>query len=418
MKEFAVFILLFIAIIGSYSYNFISIDLATFLLFILVLGLLIYRDRRKVDFDKIVFMRRTKKGRNFIDKTARNHRGFWKIVGVVGVIVAIPVLVFGSLFLISQAASVAAGAKEGGVRLLLPGPVSVPTSMPGVFVVPWWIWVIGVAIVIIPHEFMHGIMCRIDKVKIKSVGWILLVVIPGAFVEPDEKQLKKSKRSTKLKVYAAGSFANIATALIVLVIMASFFSVSFTNSGVYVNAINNTPAWNAGINGTITQIENYKISNEMELKSVLSNFSPGDTVMVSTLEGNAVVSQFRFSIDFLIPRPAAVTNNIAHNYTVMLENHPESSGAYLGVAVMAQSVSYNGESLYSYVMVSTLLMWIYIFSLGIGIVNMLPIKPLDGGLLFEEIVGKFTKHGKNIVRAVSIIMLIILLFNLIGPIFV
>lgn len=54
MKEFAAFILLLLAIIGSYSYSFISVDLATFLVFILVLGLLIYRDRKKVDFDKIV----------------------------------------------------------------------------------------------------------------------------------------------------------------------------------------------------------------------------------------------------------------------------------------------------------------------------------------------------------------------------
>ena len=47
----------------------------------------------------------------------------------------------------------------------------------------------------------------------------------------------------------------------------------------------------------------------------------------------------------------------------------------------------------------------------------IPIKPLGGGLFFEEIVGKFTKRTKIIVRAVSVAVLILLIFNLVGPIF-
>ena len=95
-------------------------------------------------------------------------------------------------------------------------------------------------------------------------------------------------------------------------------------------------------------------------------------------------------------------------------------GAYIGINVIGQSVKYNGniETFQNFQIVIILLMWIYVFNLGIGIVNMLPIKPLDGGLMFEEIVRHFTKRDTIIVKIVGGIMLIVLLFNLIGPIVV
>ena len=64
-----------------------------------------------------------------------------------------------------------------------------------------------------------------------------------------------------------------------------------------------------------------------------------------------------------------------------------------------------------------LFFWIFVLNLGIGVVNILPIKPLDGGLFFEEIVGKFFKNPAPIVKGVSILVVALLVFNLLGPIF-
>lgn len=422
MKEFLLFVILLFAVIAGYNYNVISLDLSTFFVFILMTGLLIYRDRRKVKLEGIVFIRRTQKGRNFIDRTAKGHPAFWRIMGTIGVVIAVPILVLGSFFLISQAAAVATGeaGAEGGVRLLLPGPVSSPTSLPGIFVVPWWIWIIGVAVVIIPHEFMHGIMCRLDKIRIKSVGWILLAVIPGAFVEPDENQLKKARRSTKLKVYAAGSFANIVIAMVVLVVASVYFSASFSHSGVFVATLNNTPAADAGLAGSITGIDNYPVRSADDVRIILEKYKPGDVVDVKTLEGDMVAPSFVLDqADFFIPKPVAVTNTTEEKtYKITLSEHPERGVAYLGVSVLFPSMRYAGQDFEVYRTIATLLLWIYVFNLGIGIVNILPIKPLDGGLLFEELVGHFTPNTKMIVRTVSGIMLFVLLFNILGPIFV
>jgi len=419
MKEFVVFIALLALSLAAYTYNYISVDLATFFAFILVVGLLIYRDRKKVKFESIVFIRRTKKGRDFIDRTAKKHRTFWSVLGTLGVIIMIPTLVLGSFFLITQAAKIAGGEKEGGVRLLLPGPVSAPTNLPGAFVVPWWIWVIGIAVVIVPHEFMHGIMCRLDKIRIKSVGWILLLIIPGAFVEPDEKQLKKAKRSTKMKVYAAGSFANVLIAFIVLGLLMTNYAANFENKGVFVQTLNNTPGAALGDLTTIIAIDNYEIRSAEDLRSALLNYDEGDTVTVKTLEGDLIAPAFSFhGIGFMVPRQAAVTNTTQPAvHSVTLDENNQTGKGYLGVGAIMESVSYKGDNFESYKILTLLLSWIYVFNLGIGIVNILPIKPLDGGLLFEEIAGHFTKRQKTVVKAVSTVMLLVLIFNLIGPLF-
>lgn len=420
MKEFLVFAILLIATIAGYSYSVVDYNITTFLVFIEVVGFLVYRDRGKVKLQGIVFMRRTKKGRDFIDRTANRHRTFWKTLGVLGVIIAIPTLILGSLFLVNQAFAIASGEKEGGVRLLLPGPVSTPTSLPGTFVVPWWIWVIGVAFVIIPHEFMHGIMCRLDKVKIKSVGWILLAIIPGAFVEPDEKQLQRAKRSTRLKVYAAGSFANLVTGFIAIAILMIYFSFAFAPAGIFVQQIPGGPAESAGLKGTITELNGFPVRNQDDLRIILSELKPGDTVLVSAAEGNLVIPSFKLGLDFFIPKPAVVAEDKVNAYRITLAEHPQRGGAYLGVSPTLQSYNFLGteQNFFVYQTAGMLLLWIFVFSVGVGVVNILPIKPLDGGLLFEELVGHFTPRTKFIVRGVGGVMLVILLFNLIGPVFV
>ncbi len=389
---------------------FVSSDIALFSGFIIVIAMLIYGDRKKVKLEGIIFIRRTQKGRDFIDNVARGASGFWRKISYIGIALAVILMIGGSLLLISQAYQVLSGA-QGGVKLLLPGPVSTPVNAPGVFVVPWWIWVIGIAVVIIPHEFMHGIMCRIDKVRIKSVGWLLLFVIPGAFVEPDEKQLRKMSKKTKLRVYAAGSFANMIVAALVLIVFAVFFFATVKPAGVLVATIPGSPAYNASLNGSIISIDGQDVRGNPDISHILSQHKPGDTVEVRTAAVLGAVPSF--VPDNIVPgAAAAIDKNSVTSYNIALGTHPEGGGAFLGVSPVAIAVAL-GVSLATYSAIATLLLWMFVFSFGIGLVNLLPIKPLDGGLVFEELVG----GRKRVVRAVSVFMLLVLLFNLIGPFF-
>ncbi|MFA4819445.1 MAG: site-2 protease family protein [Candidatus Aenigmatarchaeota archaeon] len=387
----------------------LSADIALFAGFIAVIALLIYGDRRNVKREGIIVIRRTQRGRNFIDHVAKSHKWFWRKLSVVGIVVAIILMFVGSLVLITQAHAVIEGAKDGGVKLLLPGPVAAPVNAPGVFVVPWWIWVIGIAVVIVPHEFMHGIMCRIDGVRIKSVGWLLLIIIPGAFVEPDEAQLKKKSRMTKLRVYAAGSFANMIVAAIVLVI-ALVVTLAIFSSGVavpygvnFAGTLNGTPAYAANMTGSIILLNGIEIRNQTSLSNALEKYKAGDTVEVVTAD--------TYFISGILP--SGIVDKIKlHQYNLTLASHPEKTGAFLGIAGVSQSIVLN-MNMNAYATVSVLLLWIFLFSFGIGLVNLLPIKPLDGGLILEELVG----GRKRVVKVISVAMLLLLLFNLIGPLF-
>ncbi|MFH0835276.1 MAG: site-2 protease family protein [Candidatus Micrarchaeota archaeon] len=84
-----------------------------------------------------------------------------------------------------------------GVTLLIPG-----VTMP-------WETLPALAIIVIVHEIAHGVMCDIEKIKLKSSGAMLLGFLPvGAFVEPDEKSMKKAALHKRRRVMVAGSTSN------------------------------------------------------------------------------------------------------------------------------------------------------------------------------------------------------------------
>ena len=63
-----------------------------------------------------------------------------------------------------------------------------------------------------------------------------------------------------------------------------------------------------------------------------------------------------------------------------------------------------------------LLVWISFLNIGIGLVNLLPIKPLDGGLIYEEVFKViFKKNIPALINGLSIITFAIILVNVLGP---
>lgn len=392
------------------------LDLISFIAFLLIIAILIYLDRRKVKLEGIVLIRRTKKGRNFIDSFAKKYKSFWRYFAITGVVISILALIGITFFLFNNTfALITKQTEEGAARILLPGPVQLPVSVPGLLILPWWIWVIGVAIVMIPHEFMHGVVCRLENIRIKSVGWLLLLFIPGAFVEPDENELKKRKRITKLKVYASGSFANIIVGLCILLIL-NLSSPSFSQVGSSFLLIKDSPAYNASLSGSILEIDGNKIYSTSDLNKTLSAHKPNDIVEIKTAKNVEAIPIFNSSL--LPDSMVAVDMKNITTHRLRLGSHPnETEKAYLGVYAQ----SFIPAAVYNpLVPIQNIMFWAFIFSIGIGLVNLLPIKPLDGGLILEEIIGKFIKgkKSKTIVRAVSMLLLFMLLFNVFGPIFI
>ena len=167
-----------------------------------------------------VLMWRTTKLRRLVDRIANRAPRFWKWFMNAGIVISAFFMVFMAVLLLQSLTTIT---EVSSVSLVLPG-VEVPGSP---FFIPFFsgfialitVIIIALITVIIVHEFSHGILARVEKVDIKSMGLLLFAILPGAFVEPDEDEVKELDRPARMRIYVAGSMANLSLAVVALIIM-------------------------------------------------------------------------------------------------------------------------------------------------------------------------------------------------------
>lgn len=83
--------------------------------------------------------------------------------------------------------------------------------------------VLALAVVLVVHEGMHGILARKHKLPLKSAGLVFFGFLPfGAFVDVDDKQLFKAEKVKQNSVLIAGVAANFATGLAIFALLLGF----------------------------------------------------------------------------------------------------------------------------------------------------------------------------------------------------
>ncbi|MEM3483016.1 MAG: site-2 protease family protein [Candidatus Micrarchaeaceae archaeon] len=169
-------------------------------------------------------------------------------------------------------------------------------QIPGVFpvipgiTIPLFAGIISLAMLLVAHEFSHGVLARIAKVKIKSVGAVLFGIIPfGAFVEPDEHEVSKRSKEQQNRIFIAGVTANIFLSLFFFVLMlfvVDFVLANISTNGVTVTAVvEGTPASNVLSAGTtLLKWNNYTITNQYALADIESAYK-GGVVQLLTSKG-------------------------------------------------------------------------------------------------------------------------------------
>jgi membrane-associated protease RseP (regulator of RpoE activity) len=100
------------------------------------------------------------------------------------------------------------------------------------------------------------------------------------------------------------------------------------------------------------------------------------------------------------------------NYNLSLGEHPQIKGfPYIGISSMV-----NARYPTMFLFIFPLLGMIASLSIFVGIFNILPLYPLDGGLMVEALAEKYAKkRSKKIVKAISCLIIIILIYGVIGP---
>jgi len=273
-----------------------------------------------------------------------------------------------------------------GLAPVLPG-----VAIAGLPKLSFWHWLIAILIVATIHEFCHGIYSRLIKVKIKSTGFAFLGPILAAFVEPDEKQLNKKKTKEQLQVLVAGPMANILMAGIVLLLLVYAFSPIASKmvdiKGIEIAGIdNNLPINNTGIKAgdIIEKINGVIIDDVNKIKATIKDMHAGEIVNVQTDKGN---------------------------YEVILGKN-EKEETVLGVSLIGYETEVKEKYKYIHPVFSwigLLLFWLFNISFGVGLFNLLPLGPVDGGRMFYAAALHFLKDKTKATRLLGFVSMFILL---------
>ncbi|MBU4242493.1 MAG: site-2 protease family protein [Nanoarchaeota archaeon] len=376
-----------------------NFDIISLIIFYGIIIFLFFRYRHKFTMQgKIVALYKTKFGLKLMDKLPKLAPRLFHLLGWLALFLGYAGMIFIFIILI----------KETFTFLITPGaipplaPVLPGVQIPGAPKLSFWHWIISIFIVAVVHEFSHGIFARLYKIKIKSSGFAIFGPILGAFVEPDEKQLKKAKKHQQLAVFAAGPFANIIFGILFLLLLNFVVSPMlpsyFEPAGLQVNSVlKGYPMELSGIETpfVIKEINGMSTQNFTEFLLTIAEIKPGDELLLKTDKGEYNV--------------------------VAAENPLNKSIGYLGISnyqtnleVREKYASY-GKLPLALIWINILLLWLFLINLGVGLFNLLPLGPLDGGRMFLVSALALTKSEKKatwLLGLVSIICLILIVVNL------
>ena len=377
-----------------------DIETLSVIFFFGIIGILIYLDKKNIEFKQGLIIRRTKKGIEIISNIAKKHKRILSVLGNIAIGVGIIAAVIGLSFLIYDTFL---GRRSAGIILPTVGSYQYPEP---VFSVPFWYWIAAIFIVVTAHEPMHALFARLENVKIKNMGIFLFFVLPlGAFADPDQKQLEKLSPLKKMRIYAAGSFGNLIIAGIFIVLIMSYNflidSIISTEGVIFKSTIPSTGASEVGLSGTITGINGKGVKSMNDFIIIMTDVKPGDMIEVKTTQDTYKIKTTQ--------NPQDATKAFVGI------NEPKTLYIYKNALIGLGIVSDNMLRIVNWIF--GFLGWIFLINMGVGTFNLFPLKPLDGGLIFEEILKHFYngKYVKYLVNGVSLLVLALLLFNLFGP---
>ncbi|PCN51169.1 hypothetical protein B6U99_00020 [Candidatus Geothermarchaeota archaeon ex4572_27] len=226
----------------------------------------------------------------------------------------------------------------------------------------------GIVLILFSHEMSHKIALDAVGIRVRSVGVFLALLIPGAFVEPDEEEFGRSGPGPRMKVLAAGSLANImlALALMPLVTSPGLFLAAISPlysppAGVVVSRIiPGTPMHNQSFieaGDVILEVKGVRVRCIDDLLGI--RLSPGEEVRVTYIDVDTG------SVRSIVLRAAADPENASRGILGYIpENYYPPKLPWLPPTL--PDAIY--ESLY----------WASFLSLNVALINMLPIFPLDG----------------------------------------
>ena len=328
---------------------------------------------------------RTVRLNKFIERIAKSRPTAWRVIWNMGIVTG-PGLMILAFEILTRNLSLLI------VKPQQAGPIQPIIPIPGVGVsfetFPYII--LALSILLVSHELSHGIASLRDHIPLKSTGLIFAHVVYGGFVEPDEEKLNAAPAVSKLRVFAAGSYANTVLGVLFLLLLANFATTTtllYTHSGVSITSLSPTlPAYKSGlqIGDTISSINGTSITSVNDLRSYMGSVAPGERIEMGTQRGTFSVTT---AADPNNSTHALIGVGISDAYTPRV---PFLSPAY------PQTV---GEAEF----------WLANVLVSVAFINMLPLPVLDGGhyldVILEMLHVKRMKEVRVTIYAISLTIL-------------
>jgi len=462
--------------------SFLLYDLIFLAVFLILFSSFLYTRKKNLKREGLLFLYKTKWGIKLINYLGTRYK---KTIGVLSYISIFTgyLLMVGVLYLIYTIINIYIFNPEIVKAIKVPPIIPLVPYLPQVFKLeflpPFYFtyWIIILAIIAISHEVAHGIFAAHSKVKIKSTGFgffpYFLPIFLAAFVELDEKKMAKKKKFSQLAILSAGTFANVITAILFLLILFGFFSVAFSASGVIfdtyatssiaiagVSMVNGIPLDNHsyekiinlseenGFNNITFNDETYFVTkevleNQADNKGSIFVYNDAPAIRANLSSIITDINGVKIkSIDELVEEISkyspgdkiTITEKTESGFSekeIILEEHPNKPGnAWLGIGfydkepeglfgrLVSNLASFRDQNVYYEpkingisVFIYNLLWWIVIISISVALINMLPVGIFDGGRFFYLTVLGITKN-ENIAKRAFVFSTYLFLFLL------
>ena len=290
-------------------------------------------------------------------------------------------------------------AAAGGVVPIIPG-ITI-TGLPLVYML------IALAVAILTHEFSHGLASSRDNITIKSSGLLAFFLLFGAFVEPDEEEFEKeASPKARMRMLAAGSYANLAWSFVFLAILVNFGAIAtiayYPPSGAYVYQLSpGSPGAQAlTVGDVITGLNDTEIDSWNAVSVFMANATAGSQLTIHTLTGDTTI--------------------------ILAPSEANSTRGYIGIYGTDYWQPKPGWDLLLTPMVifhtQQIVFWCYLILISLALFNLLPVPMLDGDKLLSNGLSLYIKDEKKVrmimypvrIAAILIVVLSIVLSLIMG----